>query len=228
MTLTLAIPSKGRLREQALELLAAAGLPVSLPGDDRKYRARVEDRDDIEVAFLSASEIAGELGQGNFDLGITGEDLVRESRADWDARVYDAATLGLSVVGADAKLLKVLERACRQLLGPEPRKQDLVRDARELVIDRLAKGPLRIDDIARELSMSSKTLERRLGGRGVTFSALLDEVRCELAKRYLGETDFRLEQVAYLVGYSEPAPLVRAFKRWTGTTPMQYRNRRRD
>jgi AraC-like DNA-binding protein len=147
-------------------------------------------------------------------------------RAEWDALVYDAATLGLSVVGADAKLLKVLERACRQLLGPEPKRQDLVRDARELVIDRLAKGPLRIDDIARELGMSSKTLERRLGERGVTFSALLDEVRCELARRYLGETDFRLEQVAYLVGYSEPAPLVRAFKRWTGTTPMQYRGKR--
>jgi ATP phosphoribosyltransferase len=94
MTLTLAIPSKGRLREQALELMAAAGLPVSLPGDDRKYRASVENRDDIEVAFLSASEIAGELGQGNVDLGITGEDLVRESRADWDVRMEIAARLG--------------------------------------------------------------------------------------------------------------------------------------
>lgn len=94
MTLTLAIPSKGRLREQALALLAAAGLPVSLPGDDRKYRARVEGRTDIEVAFLSASEIAGELGQGSVDLGITGEDLLRESRADWEARCAVAARLG--------------------------------------------------------------------------------------------------------------------------------------
>ena len=94
MTLTLAIPSKGRLREQTLELLAAAGLPVSLPGDDRKYRAHIEGRDDIEVAFLSASEIAGELGQGNVDLGVTGEDLLRESRADWEARMEIAAKLG--------------------------------------------------------------------------------------------------------------------------------------
>ena len=94
MTLTLAIPSKGRLREQTLELLAAAGLPVSLPGDERKYRAHIEGRDDIEVAFLSASEIAGELGQGNVDLGVTGEDLVRESRADWEARMEIATRLG--------------------------------------------------------------------------------------------------------------------------------------
>jgi ATP phosphoribosyltransferase len=94
MTLTLAIPSKGRLREQTLELLGAAGLPVSLPGDERKYRARIEGRSDIEVAFLSASEIAGELGQGNVDLGITGEDLLRESRSDWEARTEIVARLG--------------------------------------------------------------------------------------------------------------------------------------
>ncbi len=94
MTLTLAIPSKGRLREQALEVLAAAGLAVSLPGDERKYRARIEGRDNVEIAFLSASEIAGELGLGNVDLGITGEDLLCESRADWDARTGIAARLG--------------------------------------------------------------------------------------------------------------------------------------
>jgi AraC-like DNA-binding protein len=52
---------------------------------------------------------------------------------------------------------------------------------------------------------------------------LLDDVRSGLAKRYLSETDLRLDQIAYLTGYSDPAALVRAFKRWTGTTPMQFR-----
>ncbi len=94
MTITLALPSKGRLKDQALDVLASAGLAVSLPGDDRKYRARIEGRDDIEVAFLSASEIAGELGQGSVDLGITGEDLVRENLAEWDSKVAIAARLG--------------------------------------------------------------------------------------------------------------------------------------
>jgi AraC-like DNA-binding protein len=147
-------------------------------------------------------------------------------QAEWDALVYDAAALNLPVIGADGKLLKVLERACRRILGPQRKKQDLLRDVRELMVDRLAKGPVRIANVARELGMSSKTLERRLGERGHTFSALLDQVRCDLAKRYFSETDFRLEQVAYLVGYAEAAPLVRAFRRWTGKTPMQYRGRR--
>ncbi|KQZ19299.1 ATP phosphoribosyltransferase [Mesorhizobium sp. Root552] len=94
MTVTLAIPSKGRLKEQTLEVLAKAGLAVSLPGDERKYRAHVEGRDDIEVAFLSASEIAGEIGQGAVDLGVTGEDLVRENLADWEQCAEIAARLG--------------------------------------------------------------------------------------------------------------------------------------
>ncbi|RWB68619.1 MULTISPECIES: ATP phosphoribosyltransferase [unclassified Mesorhizobium] len=92
--ITLAIPSKGRLKEQSLEVLAKAGLAVTLPADDRKYRARIDGLDNVEVAFLSASEIAGEIGQGAVDLGITGEDLLRENLADWEARAEIVARLG--------------------------------------------------------------------------------------------------------------------------------------
>ncbi|MEW6634322.1 MAG: ATP phosphoribosyltransferase [Pseudomonadota bacterium] len=92
--ITLAIPSKGRLKEQSLEVLAKAGLAVILPEDDRKYRARIDGLDNVEVAFLSASEIAGEIGQGAVDLGITGEDLVRENLADWEERAEIVARLG--------------------------------------------------------------------------------------------------------------------------------------
>ena len=94
MTVTLAIPSKGRLKEQALDVLARAGLAVSLPDDERKYRARIVGRSDIEVAFLSASEIAGEIGQGSVDLGITGEDLLRENLSDWSDKAEILARLG--------------------------------------------------------------------------------------------------------------------------------------
>jgi AraC-like DNA-binding protein len=68
-------------------------------------------------------------------------------------------------------------------------------------------------------------LERRLGERGTSYRALVDDVRFDLAKYYLADTDFRLQQIAYLLGYSEPAPLVRAFRRWAGCTPRQYREK---
>lgn len=94
MAVTLAIPSKGRLKEAALERLAKAGLEIVQPGDDRRYRAVVKGRDDIEIALLSAGEIAREVGLGKVDLGITGEDLLSESFGDADGRFAIAARLG--------------------------------------------------------------------------------------------------------------------------------------
>lgn len=94
MTLILGIPSKGRLREQALKVLARAGLSVALPGDDRTYRASVDGPEGLEIAFLSASEIAGEIGRGTVDLGITGEDVLREKTPDWENRTSIEARLG--------------------------------------------------------------------------------------------------------------------------------------
>ena len=94
MTVTLALPSKGRLKDEALKALARAGLAVATPQDERRYRAHVAGRDDIEVAFLSASEISRELGLGSVDLGVTGEDLIRETIPDWEARVAVGARLG--------------------------------------------------------------------------------------------------------------------------------------
>lgn len=94
MTITLAIPSKGRLKEQTLAIFEAAGLPVRQQGDERRYRGRIDGRDDVDVAFLSAAEIAREAGRGSIDLGVTGEDLVRETVADWSSRVEIAVRLG--------------------------------------------------------------------------------------------------------------------------------------
>ena len=94
MTVSVGLPSKGRLKEDAIAVLGRAGLDVVPPADSRSYRARVSGRDDIEIAFLSASEIARELGAGALDAGITGEDLVREGLADSENRLTRALQLG--------------------------------------------------------------------------------------------------------------------------------------
>lgn len=97
MTIRLALPSKGRMKEDALAIFAKAGLPVGQAADNRSYRGRIEGRDDIEVAFLSASEIARELAAGNIDLGVTGEDLVCETIPDWQGKVEIMARLGFGL-----------------------------------------------------------------------------------------------------------------------------------
>ena len=143
--------------------------------------------------------------------------------APWDALVFDKTTMDLPVAGADDRLLKALEAACAKILGPVPAKRDLVHDVRELMLDGLSRGTATLDATARALGLSAKTLERRLASHDTSFTKLLDALRADLVRQYLADTDFRLEQIAYLVGYSEPAALVRAFRRWTGTTPAAFR-----
>jgi AraC-like DNA-binding protein len=144
--------------------------------------------------------------------------------AEWTALVYSEETTRLPVQGADTKLLQILELTCQKIIGPTPEMEDLVREVRRFIVEGLPKGSANIDAIADELNISSKTLERRLAERGQSFSALLDETRCEAAKHYLKETEMRISQVAYMAGYTEAPALVRAFKRWTGTTPMKFRD----
>ncbi len=94
MSITIALPSKGRMKDDALAVFERAGLRIVSAGNDRSYRGRVESMDDIEIAYLSASEIARELGNGGVDLGITGEDLVREDLSDVDNQVSICTRLG--------------------------------------------------------------------------------------------------------------------------------------
>ncbi|MGI9364690.1 MAG: ATP phosphoribosyltransferase [Rhizobiaceae bacterium] len=88
MSLVIAIPSKGRLKEKTLELFSAAGLSIEKPEDSRTYQAAISGYNGVEIAFLSASEIARELATGSVHLGVTGEDLARETIRDAD-RVID-------------------------------------------------------------------------------------------------------------------------------------------
>lgn len=92
--LSLAVPSKGRLQENASAFFARAGLPLVQGRGARDYRGTIAGIADVEVLFLSASEIARELAQGGAHLGITGEDLVRESIPEADRRIALLTPLG--------------------------------------------------------------------------------------------------------------------------------------
>jgi ATP phosphoribosyltransferase len=91
--LILAVPSKGRLQEQAQTFFARAGLALTQPRGAREYRGTIAGFDDVEVAYLSAAEVAAQLTQGAAHLGVTGEDLIRE-QLPRDDRVALLAPLG--------------------------------------------------------------------------------------------------------------------------------------
>ncbi|NML74675.1 ATP phosphoribosyltransferase [Rhizobium sp. S-51] len=92
--ITIGLPSKGRMKDDASAIFERAGMKIVAVGNDRSYRGRVEGADDIEIAFLSASEISREIGAGTVDFGVTGEDLIREGLAEADKRVEVCVRLG--------------------------------------------------------------------------------------------------------------------------------------
>nr|WP_321982045.1 ATP phosphoribosyltransferase [uncultured Cohaesibacter sp.] len=92
--LIIAIPSKGRLQENTNAFFARAGLDVARPGGARNYRGHLKGIDNVEIAFLSASEIAKELKAGSVHLGVTGEDLIREHLATPESYVDLLIKLG--------------------------------------------------------------------------------------------------------------------------------------
>ncbi len=92
--LVIALPSKGRLMEKAQALFARAGYDISRIGHERGYRGAIDGLENAEVAFLSASEIAHHLREGKIDLGVTGEDLLRENIARLEETAQILTPLG--------------------------------------------------------------------------------------------------------------------------------------
>jgi len=93
-TLTLGLPSKGRLQTDTIDWFAARGIEIARTGDSRQYAAEARGFEGLEVVMLSAGEIPRELARGRIHLGVTGEDLIRERIPGWASRVALAQPLG--------------------------------------------------------------------------------------------------------------------------------------
>ena len=90
----------------------------------------------------------------------------------------------------------------------------------------LASGPLRADELARDLGIGRQTLYRRLKAEGTTYEEVLDALRRRLALRLIGKEGAPVKEAAWRLGFSDPAAFSRAFKRWTGSSPAAWRSRR--
>lgn len=84
----------------------------------------------------------------------------------------------------------------------------------------------RLEDVARELRVSTRTLQRRLLAEEITFQSLVEEARREMAQHYLRESSLELNETAYLLGYEDPNSFIRAFHQWEGTSPGEWRSAR--
>jgi AraC-like DNA-binding protein len=89
-------------------------------------------------------------------------------------------------------------------------------------------GPPRIESVARATRCGVRTLQRRLQEAGLTYSGLLDAVRLEIAARMLEDAENKVRDIAFDLGYSDQANFTRAFRRWAGAPPSEYRRLRID
>jgi AraC-like DNA-binding protein len=135
-----------------------------------------------------------------------------------------AADLDTPVVGADPVLLSVLDSYAERELAERGPAHGLLGRVRDLVRRTLPEPPPPIDAIAERLRMSPRTLQRQLAESGTTYRDIVDRVREQLARFHL-EAGRSTDEIAYLLGYSERAPFLRAFQRWTGRAPADFRRR---
>jgi len=140
---------------------------------------------------------------------------------------FDRKLMDLPSAHHEPELLQLHERlASEQMARLE--KQDLVFQVSRLVAELLESGHANLEEVAARLGIKPRQLRTRLADAGTNFNQLVAEYRCKLAKRLLAGTDENIDEIVYLTGFSEPSTFYRAFKRWVGMTPIEYRKLKSD
>ncbi len=105
---------------------------------------------------------------------------------------------------------------------------DFAARVRAVITSQLSTGGVSEAGVAREVQVTERTMHRRLGRQGTNFSGVLAEVRQKLAERYLRDTDLSLTEIAFMTGFAQLSSFSRAFRKWSGVPPSEFRRRARD
>jgi len=146
-------------------------------------------------------------------------------RARHNALLFSEAAWNVPLPRRDADLNRTLRRHARLLLDrqPRPEAESTAMHVRAALLQESMAGPVSMEQVARRLATSPRTLQRRLCEEGTSFDELRRDVRAGLAREYLANPGLSIGEVAYLLGFSEPSAFTRAFRRWTGQGPRAFR-----
>jgi AraC-like DNA-binding protein len=123
---------------------------------------------------------------------------------------------------ANPSLARINDQAVVDYLARFDR-DSITMQVRKKIIEGLHDGTPHQETIAHSLNVSLRSLQRKLNNEDTNFKTLLETTRRELALHYIRETHRSLGEITYLLGFSEPSNFTRAFKRWTGVSPIEYR-----
>ncbi len=142
--------------------------------------------------------------------------------AERDSMTFSLADVDKHLAGANPQLARLNDQVMIEYLGKLD-KDNIIDRVAAVTIDMLPSGGITDEKIAEHLNMSGRSLQRRLKEAGTTFRTILEGVRKDLASTYVHDPDIELVEVAFLLGFSDQSAFSRAFKRWTGNTPSEFR-----
>lgn len=136
--------------------------------------------------------------------------------------IMDISAANIPVLMPSPDLLEYFEKYAQEFLAEMERKDEHTRAVTRIILSKLDDEALSTNKVASELAVNVRTLQKRLEYEGVAFSDLYKDIRQRLAQRYLRE-NYTVEQITYMLGFSEPSVFRKAFKKWSGVTPREYR-----
>jgi AraC-like DNA-binding protein len=144
--------------------------------------------------------------------------------ADKDEFALNVDTRELTLIHSDTYLNDLLLKYCEAVLADRRGDMSQLRTRVENAISSvLPHGRVLVEDVARSLGMSERTLARRLSDEGLNFTEILQQLRRDLAVRYLDDRKLHVSKIAWLLGFRDVSAFTHACKRWTGKTPSQMR-----
>ncbi|MFV8752864.1 AraC family transcriptional regulator [Nannocystaceae bacterium ST9] len=138
-----------------------------------------------------------------------------------------ASALALPIAGADPAMFEFFDREAARRSEALDEAHDWLAAVRRAIEHALPEGVPTLEHLAERMRVSPRTLQRRLHDRGSSLRELVDELRSTLARRHLA-AGLSIAEVSFLLGFSEPSAFHRAFRRWLGVTPVEWRARRHD
>jgi AraC-like DNA-binding protein len=139
-----------------------------------------------------------------------------------DSICFDKADALAALPTANAEVARANEKIVQEYLARFDR-SSVAMQVRARLTEQLSSGHTTQDSVADALHMSLRSLQRRLHNEGTSYKRLLGETRRELAAHYMAESHRSINEITYLLGFSEPSNFSRAFRRWTGKSPSAYR-----
>lgn len=200
-----------------------------LPGDVRDVlveitvAALITLQFDLDAANLPVKRLALKMKPPSYAGRFrTLFDATPEFGAAHNALTVDARCLDLKLPQRNALTRRRCEDECRRVLERHRRSEGWAGRVRRQLAGDPARGPT-MDVLAAELGVSPRTLRRRLANEGTDYETVADELRQALAEALLATTTLTLAEVSERLGYSEPSTFARAFRRWKGMSPSEYR-----